>query len=157
MAKEEKNLGGRPPIHTDPNQVALLIKDYYEYIEGDFEEVTVNKKDEHGEPYQETTRKWTRHPEPPTVTGLALHLGFCNKSSLYDYAEKDGFSNPIKKAISRIEKYHEIKVAYGDKCVGNIFVLKNFGWKDSQSIDHTSKGESVSTPPVWQVVDASKK
>ena len=31
--------------------------------------------------------------------------------------------------------FHETATAYGDKCVGNIFILKNFNWKDTQAID----------------------
>lgn len=125
------NDGGRPPIHTDPNEVQRLIDEYFEYIEGESQEVIKDVFDETtGDMKPKTVTEWIRKPEPPTVTGLSLHLGFCDKSSLYDYAKKDMFSHSIKRGIARIEKFHEIKAAYGDKCVGNIFVLKNFGWKD---------------------------
>lgn len=108
---EEENLGGRPPIYepTEENfvKVAKLCESYFDTI-GD---------------------------KPPLVTGLTLHIGFESKSTLYEYAKKDGFSNPIKKALTRIEMFHETATAYGDKCVGNIFILKNFNWKDTQAID----------------------
>lgn len=108
---EEENLGGRPPIYepTEENfvKVAQLCESYFDTI-GD---------------------------KPPLVTGLTLHIGFESKSTLYEYAKKDGFSNPIKKALTRIEMFHETATAYGDKCVGNIFILKNFNWKDTQAID----------------------
>jgi hypothetical protein len=141
----EGNDGGRPPIHTDPKQVVSLIEDYYEWIEGEWheDEITVNTED--GEKKQKV-KVWDRRPEPPTVTGLALHLGFADKSSLYDYKKKDEFSHPIKRAISRIEKYHEIAIAHGDKCTGNIFALKNFGWKDKSEVDHNIKSEQPLFP-----------
>ena len=85
-------------------------------------------------------------PEPPTVTGLSLHIGFADKSSLYDYKKKDEFSHSIKRAISRIEKYHEIAIAHGDKCTGNIFALKNFDWKDKTETDITTKGDKLPNP-----------
>lgn len=148
----EGNNGGRPPIHTDPKQVETLIKDYFEWIEGE-KQIIVTGYDDNGEEIKE--ERWVRKPEPPTVSGLSLHIGFADKSSLYDYKEKDEFSHSIKRAISRIEKYHEIAIAYGDKCTGNIFALKNFGWKDSQHIDHTTKGNEL-PKPVWNIVDAEK-
>lgn len=125
------NGGGRPPIHTDPKAVDNLIADYFEWIEGESEETEeIEYNPETGTETTKSTIKWIRKPEPPTVTGLSLHLGFANKSSLYDYADKVEFSYSIKKAVSRIEKFHEIAITKGDKCVGNIFALKNFGWKD---------------------------
>lgn len=76
-------------------------------------------------------------PKPPTVTGLTLYLGLDAKSTLYEYAKKPEFSNPIKKAITTIEQYHEEAAAGGEKCVGNIFILKNFGWKDTIATEHS--------------------
>lgn len=138
MEDNKPNLGGRPPIYPDTEEnhkrVAELCDEYFELIKGEEAE---SEGDDKG-----ISEAWKRKPEPPTVTGLTLHLGFENKSTLYDYAKKDGFSNPIKRALTRIEQYHEIAVAYGDKCTGNIFVLKNFDWKDSQSIDHTVTSET---------------
>lgn len=108
---EEENLGGRPPIYepTEENfaKVAELCESYFDTLDN----------------------------KPPLVTGLTLHIGFESKSTLYEYAKKDGFSNPIKKALTKIEMFHETATAYGDKCVGNIFILKNFNWKDTQAID----------------------
>lgn len=140
---KEKNKGGRPPIHTDPDVVNELIHQYFEWIEGEFEIIDELGYDDNGEEKMVKVKHWLRHPEPPTITGLTLYLGFSHKSSLYEYADKPEFTDPIKKAITRIEKYHEIKVSYGEKCTGNIFVLKNFGWKDTQAIDQITehKGE----------------
>lgn len=107
------NEGGRPPIHTDPKEVERLCQEYFKKLI----ELTV--------------------PKPPTVTGLTLYLGFADKSSLYDYAEKDEFSHSIKRALTTIEQYHEEAAANSDKCAGNIFVLKNFGWVDTKKIEQT--------------------
>lgn len=113
---------GRPPIHTDPAEVERLVDDYFVWIGGEG----------HYEKHEEGPDRWIwdRRPEPPTVTGLALHLGFSHKQSLYDYAERPEFFDPIKRGLSRVEKHHEIQIAHGDKCTGNIFALKNMGWAD---------------------------
>jgi len=126
MADTEPNLGGRPPIYPDTQEsydkVAELCKTYFE------SDALLTK--------------------PPTVTGLTLHLGFESKDTLYSYAKKDGFSYSIKRALLNIEEYHEIATAGGDKCTGNIFILKNFGWKDTQAVDHTTGGEQLHRPRI---------
>jgi hypothetical protein len=42
------------------------------------------------------------NPERPTVTGLALHLGFHSRKSFYNYEERPEFSQPIKNALNKI-------------------------------------------------------
>lgn len=87
---------------------------------------------------------------PTTWTGLALHLGFASRDSLNDYMKKDGFSDPIKKALLRIENQYE-KGLFGRNPAGCIFALKNFKWKDKQEIensgtvkhDHTITGMEI--------------
>lgn len=95
---------GRPPKHTDPEVVRKLVEEYFTTLPANI---------------------------PPTVTGLTLHLGFAHKDSLYEYAKKDVFTDSIRRGLTLIEQYHEIKASQGDKCTGNIFILKNFGWKDT--------------------------
>ena len=122
---DEKNLGGRPPIYPDTEESYKKVAELcISYFEAD----------------NETLLK-----PPPTVTGLTLHLGFESKDTLYSYSKKDGFSYPIKRALLNIEQYHEIATAGGDKCTGNIFILKNFGWKDTQAIEHS--GEVANNSP----------
>lgn len=77
-----------------------------------------------------------------TIAGLCHHLGFCSRQSFYDLQEKEEFSYTIKKARLRIEMYYE-SMLISRASTGAIFALKNFGWIDSQSIDHTSKGEKI--------------
>ena len=68
---------------------------------------------------------------PPTVSGLALYLGFEDRRSLYDYKEKPEFSHTIKKAITRIEDYAERTILKNEgSSTGAIFWLKNHRWTD---------------------------
>ena len=55
------NVGGRPPIWTDPKDLQKLVDEYFDN----------NKR--------------------VTLAGLAVHLGI-DRQTLYNYAEKDGFS-----------------------------------------------------------------
>ncbi len=148
---------GRPPIYAETEEnikaVDTLVQQYFEYIEGEegTKEVVVGNDDE-GKPIYESETYWIRRPEPPTVTGLTLYLGFADKSTLYDYSKKESFSHSIKRGLSRIEQFHEIKASYGDKCTGNIFVLKNFGWVDRVEQDITSKGEKINNDNEIKVI-----
>lgn len=71
--------------------------------------------------------------EKPTVCGLALELGFCDRSSILDYQAKNKFFPTIKKAKMRIQKYYE-EYLTGHNAAGPIFALKNFGWRDTRDI-----------------------
>ena len=64
----------------------------------------------------------------PTITGLVLFLGFCDRRSFYDLESSDGFSHTIKRARTMIE---QLAIGGG---AGPIFALKNFGWQDKQEI-----------------------
>ena len=133
------NKGGRPPAYTNSDDLYNDICEYFEHIQGELGEKEVNSVEinEKGESViiTEIVEYWVRQPERPTITGISLFLGFADKSSFYEYKTKDEFSYLIKRATTQIENYHENKVAEGDKCVGNIFVLKNMGWKDKQEIE----------------------
>lgn len=132
------NNGGRPPIYDNAQDLEKLIFKYFEYILGEKGEREIEKivKDSEGNPkvLKVKEENWIRKPEPPTVTALSIFLGFADKSSLYEYKKKKEFSYSIKRAITCVENYHEIQVAYGDKCAGNIFVLKNMDWNDKSEI-----------------------
>lgn len=117
------NEGGRPPIFESAQQLAEKIKSYFDYIQGEKQEVN-------------TSWEWIREPENATVTGLALYLGFESKQSLYDYEKKDEFSYLIKRARMVIENRYEQNLT-SSNCTGSIFALKNMGWFDKQGLEHS--------------------
>lgn len=124
------NDGGRPAMFETPEQAQKKIEKYFETIKGKF----------HMETHPETQlefRVWDIEPEPATITGLALFLGFESRQSLYDYEKKEGFTCIIKKARLRVEHEYEKKLNY-DKCTGAVFALKNMGWSDRMDLQQTS-------------------
>ena len=75
----------------------------------------------------------------PTVTGLALALDMC-RDSLINYGKDKEFFVTVKRAKLRIENYLETRL-YENAVAGTIFNLKNnFGWKDSQHVEHGGEG-----------------
>jgi len=113
-----KNPGGRPPKYTDPVE---MQKGVDEYFDGGGETVELFFK---GQPYP--VRRFT-------LSGLAYHLGYVNRQSLYDNEKNDKFSDIIKAARLRIERQYEaLATTMGG--AGPIFILKNMGWKDESTV-----------------------
>jgi hypothetical protein len=78
-------------------------------------------------------------PERPTTAGLAVALGFCDRQSLYAYKNRDeAYCCVIKRAISRIETYHEASLS-NQACAGHIFWLKNHNWRDKQDVEQSGE------------------
>lgn len=104
------NEGGRPCKFKSVEEMQKAIDEYFNYC------------DENKKPY--------------TVSGLAYALDTSRKV-LLEYQEKDEFSNTIKKAKARIERFNEELLYSKDvPTVGVIFNLKNnYDWKDKQEIE----------------------
>lgn len=67
--------------------------------------------------------------KPPTVTGLALALGFTGRQALLDYQERPEFADTVTRAKSRCEEYAESRLYDKDGANGAKFSLGcNFGW-----------------------------
>lgn len=71
---------------------------------------------------------------PLTVTGLALAVGLSSRESLQEYARREEYSDPVKRAKLRVEHAYECRLM-GHSPAGAIFGLKNFGWSDKLAIE----------------------
>lgn len=120
-----KKTVGRPPKYTNKEQIEELIENYFKSCEGEI------LKDAEGTPI---FNKWGNpvilNQKPPTVTGLALALGFSTRLSLLNYQGKTEFVNTITRAKSTIERYAEERLFDRDGVNGARFSLvNNFkGW-----------------------------
>jgi len=76
-----------------------------------------------------------------TITGLALALD-TSRETLMNYEGKEEFFDTIKKYKEMVHNAYEKDLRRKGRS-GDIFALKNFGWKDSQEIDHTTKGDKI--------------
>lgn len=92
---------------------------------------------------------------PPTISGLALHLGFVSRQSFYDYEKNPAHSYTIKRARLAIEDCYEQRL-HASNPTGAIFALKNFGWKDTQEITGKDGGPLVSSV-VFEIVRSTDK
>lgn len=111
------NNGGRPPKYESAEDLQDAIDDYFDQTSGDDSLIT--------------------------VTGLALHLGFESRQSLYDYQQREEFSYIIARAKLRVEHSYELRLM-GSNVRGSIFALKQMGWSDKSELDLKSSDGSMS-------------
>lgn len=72
-----------------------------------------------------------------TITGLAVALD-TDRVTLINYENRDEFFNAIKSAKTRIEYAYELTLRERGGA-GDIFGLKNFGWRDK--VEQENSGE----------------
>lgn len=144
-------MAGAPALFKTNDDLKKSVNEYFIWINGDFDMVT--KYDAEENEYQE--KVYTREPEPPTITGLALYLGFESRQSLYDYEKKGEFSYTIKNARLRVENGYE-KALHGRNATGAIFALKNFGWKDKTEVDTNLTLKGSISPNKWLEDNSNK-
>lgn len=127
MALSEKTRIGRPPKYTSVKEIEEKIETYFENCKGRVlmvdGEVVTNK---YGDPIIVDSH-------PPTVTGLALALGFESRQGLLNYQAKKEYSAVITRAKSRIEAYVEERLFDKDGANGAKFSLQNNfrGWNEA--------------------------
>lgn len=115
---------GRPRKYDNVEALQKEVDAYFEWCKGEKSEQSYI--DEYGL----TQYIYEREPEPYTITGLALYLGFVSRQSMHDYIDRgDEFSYVIKAALSRVEHGYERRLS-GTAPTGAIFALKNMKWKD---------------------------
>ena len=131
---------GRPPKYKSKEEIEEKIEQYFKDCEGhaltDNEGNTVYNK--WGYPVI-VDRK------PPTVTGLALALGFSTRLILLNYQGKKEFMNTITRAKSRVEQYAEERLFDKDGTSGAQFSLRNNfkGWDADKKEEETDTGGIV--------------
>lgn len=135
---------GRPLAYKTVEELQAKIDDYFEACKPEY------VKDEKGNPVLDKYGNIViLSINPPTVTGLALHLGFTSRQAVLNYEGRAKFVDAIKRAKLRIESYAEQRL-YDPaiKPQGAIFALKNFGWKDQQDVNLESKGGVLVVPGI---------
>lgn len=119
---QKKSTAGRKPVNA-PDDVAAIqekIDDYFgNLVDGEGKEI------------------------PPTFCGLALALGYCDRSTLWrNSISETPIAPPIKRAMLRIEEYAERR-SYGANPAGAIFILKNRGWTDAVQVAATTDNRII--------------
>ena len=122
-----------------PNSEVLIPDDVLPKVGRPFKIQTVEEFEERAAEYFEGTveERWT-------ITGLALALD-TSRETLCNYEARDEFFDAIKKAKTMVENAYELSLRKRGNA-GDIFGLKNFGWKDDRSLN--VKGEIEDNRPL---------
>lgn len=130
---------GRPPKWTDVDALQAAIDKYFEDCKGH------PCVDENGDiVYGKDGLPVIVDAEPPTVTGLALALGFSTRLGLLNYQGKAAFMNTVSRAKARVEKYAERRLYDRDGARGAEFSLKyNFKWAQEEQDAKNAAAQGV--------------
>ena len=136
---------GRPPKFKSAAEIQEKIDEYFNSCKGEPLMVDgVPFLDKNGFPVLINER-------PPTVTGLALALGFHSRQSLLNYQAKKEFMDTITRAKMRVEEYCETRLFDRDGQRGAEFNLRyNFRWaqEEKNGGDEDSASGVVMIPEV---------
>lgn len=123
------------------------INKYFATLQGEFhiQKVPVKGAKDHTDTIDQ--KIWDREPEPATLSGLALAIGFTSISEMEAY-ERDGqFADIVKKARLKVESEYEKRLHF-QSAAGAMFFLKSLGWDERhqdllQDVPKTIKIEIV--------------
>lgn len=138
MAFEKGNTYGKAPKYKTPEEMQEKIDEYFKACEGKL------LIDHNGDPIID---RWGNpvylDKKPPTITGLALALGFKTRTALQLYKAKKEFTDTVLLAKSRVEQYYEEQLVSRDGSRGAMFNLqRNFrGWQEDKGEEN--KGAAV--------------
>ena len=74
-----------------------------------------------------------------TLTGICLALDL-DKNNFYEYEKREGYEKIVKRARMIVENSYEMSLRENGR-TGDIFALKNFGWKDKTEIENTTNNK----------------
>jgi hypothetical protein len=121
-------MAGRPRKYNTPEEMQIVIDNYFASCKPEY------MKDEEGKHIFNKQGMPIIKSNPYTLTGLALALGFLDRQSIYDNEKlNDEYSCIIKEARLKCENFIEKGTISGEiPAAPGIFVLKNYGWEDTQ-------------------------
>jgi hypothetical protein len=114
----QPDVGGRPRKYATPELFEQKVIEYFDFVVANKMEISLN--------------------------GLALYMGFYDKSGLKNYVDYEGFLPPLKRALSCVELSYELDLRTF-KFGGAVFALKNMGWTDvtTQNVNQTINNVSA--------------
>lgn len=137
-----KKTVGRPPKYKCKEEIEEKIEEYFKSCEGE-----MLKDDEDKPILNKFGQPVFINRKPPTVTGLALALGFTSRQALLNYQAKKEFVDTITRAKTKVEQYAEERLFDRDGAAGAKFSLANNfkGWNEKQEVKVSSDVENEQT------------
>mgnify|MGYP000890947862 FL=1 len=129
---------GMTPMYTSVEEIESKIEQYFEDCKG--YPLTDN---EGNQIFNKFGLPIFIDVHPPTVTGLALALGFTSRQALLNYQAKLEFVDTITRAKARVEQYAEERLFDRDGSNGAQFSLRNNfkGWDADKKNNDSGDGK----------------
>jgi hypothetical protein len=146
--------GGRPPFYSSAEKMQEAIDAYFNSCRGK------PIKDDDGEYVTDKAGEIVLFgSKPPTVTVLALALGFTSRLALLNYQERPEFINTVTRAKAKIEEYAETRLFDRDGVQGAKFSLSNnfSGWAEKTDVNMNLSQEEASAKVKAMVENARHK
>ena len=124
------------PFFKTPHGLSMLINRYFSSIKG-----KLHPQGHVVEPVGKSkpiTTIWEQEPEPPTITGLALFLGFNSRKEFGAFERKKKYAAILKRGRLLIEAAYEKKL-HQQPASGAIFALKSMGWNEHPEVKANRK------------------
>lgn len=150
---------GMTPRYKTKEELQGIIEKYFESCwEEDWKPIYDKGSITHWEQqFDKDGEPMMKLKERPTITGLALALGFTTRHSLISYQQKDEFADTINAAKLLVEHYYESGGADGKiNPATAIFALKNFGWTDILQINNNDTGTKLTSEEIRVAIEAAK-
>ncbi|WP_242993029.1 DNA-packaging protein [Blautia obeum] len=125
---------GKPPMYKTVDEIEEKIEKYFEDCKGH------PLTDSEGKQvFNKFSSPVFVDVHPPTITGLALALGFASRQALLNYQTKPEFNDTITRAKARVEQYAEERLFDRDGSNGAQFSLRNNfkGWDADKKNDNS--------------------
>jgi len=142
--KDKKSVGKKAKYGT-PQEMQKKIDEYFQKFE-EREPLT----DRNGRVLLDKEGNIVYTQGIPTSSGLALHLGFTSRCSLFDYIQKPTFADVIKHARLRLQNFWEPLLAT-KYYQGAKYFCSNMsdGWQEPEAL---AKQQLQQAPVIAQVV-----
>lgn len=116
--QEKKNKGGRPRAFNSPEEMQVLIDEYFEIKSGHKKMVILRNE----------TVVYVPDPEPVHIAGLCAYLGI-TYDTLGEYQKREGFSEPITRAKLMCEEY-AVNMCFKGNNKADFVLQNNFKWRN---------------------------
>ena len=127
IGQEPKNKGGRPRAFTSPEEMQILIDEYFEIKRGHERKMVLKNG----------TIVFVPDPEPVHIAGLCAYLGLTSET-LRQYQAKEEFSAPILAAKQICEEY-AVDMCFKGKNKADFVLQNNFGWRNRAETENKTE------------------
>lgn len=125
---EVGNTWGRPPLWGTAEEFAAKAIDYFQSLEAVYEERSKEVINDIGIKEVVKWKECIKQEERPTITGLALYMGYDSRANFYKQGNRsDEFRYIVDRCRLVVEHFYEIAL-FSKNTHGAIFALINMGW-----------------------------